>query len=164
MHRFALSIRGSAHMERFNTPSQWRHNETDAVSNHQPHDCLLNRLFRRRSKKTSKLRVTDLFARNSQMASNAENFSIWWRHHALCHFVLSDEIPMRGPIVGCLVDSLWSSVAIWWYRSLATLSQIMACCLTHQAINWSNVDLSSMGFTGIHVRAICQGITHDIDV
>ena len=34
------------------------HNERDDVSNHQPHDCLLNRLFRRRSKKTSKLRVT----------------------------------------------------------------------------------------------------------
>ena len=30
---------------------QWRHNGHDSVSNHQPHDCLLNRLFRRRSKK-----------------------------------------------------------------------------------------------------------------
>ena len=67
---------------------QWRHNGSDNVSNHQPHDCLLNRLFRRRSKKTSKLRVTGLCARNSpgtgeflaQMASNAENVSIWWRH------------------------------------------------------------------------------------
>ena len=39
---------------------QWRHNERDSVSNHQPHDCLLNRLFGRRSKKTSKLRVTGL--------------------------------------------------------------------------------------------------------
>ena len=39
---------------------QWRHNGCDSVSNHQPHDCLLNRLFRRRSKKTSKLRVTGL--------------------------------------------------------------------------------------------------------
>ena len=37
---------------------QWRHNEPDSVSNNQFHDCLLNRLFRRRSKKTSKLRVT----------------------------------------------------------------------------------------------------------
>ena len=43
----------------------------------------------RRSKKTSKLRVTGLCAGNSlvigefptQMASNAENVSIWWRHH-----------------------------------------------------------------------------------
>ena len=42
-------------------PLQWRHNERDGVSNHQPHDCLLNRLFRRRSKKTSKLRVTGLW-------------------------------------------------------------------------------------------------------
>ena len=38
--------------------SHWRHNDHNSVSNHQPHGCLLNRLFRRRSKKTSKLRVT----------------------------------------------------------------------------------------------------------
>ena len=44
---------------------QWRHNERDGVSNHQPHHCFLNRLFRRRSKKTSKLRVTGLFEGNS---------------------------------------------------------------------------------------------------
>ena len=67
----------------------WRHNGHGGVSNHQPHDCLLNRLFGRRSKKTSKLRVTGLCAGNSpgtgefpaRMASNAENVSIWWRHH-----------------------------------------------------------------------------------
>ena len=73
------------------SPLLWRHNDHDSVSNHQPHDRLLNRLFRRRSKKTSKLRVTGLCAVNSpgtgefpaQMASYAENVSIWWRHHAL---------------------------------------------------------------------------------
>ena len=43
----------------------WRHNDHDRVSNHQPHGCLLNRLFRRRSKKTSKLRVTGLCVGNS---------------------------------------------------------------------------------------------------
>ena len=67
----------------------WRHNGRDSVSNHQPHDCLLNRLFRRRSKKTSKLRVAGLCAGTSpgtgefpaQMASYAENVSICWRHH-----------------------------------------------------------------------------------
>ena len=46
---------------------QWRHNECDGVSNHHTHDCLLNRLFRCRSKKTSKLRVTGLCAENSQV-------------------------------------------------------------------------------------------------
>ena len=44
---------------------QWRHNGRNSVSNHQPHDCLLNRLFRRWSKNTSKLRVTGLCAGNS---------------------------------------------------------------------------------------------------
>ena len=46
-------------------PLRWRHNELDGVSGHQPHDCLLNRLFRRRSTKTSKLRVTGLCVGNS---------------------------------------------------------------------------------------------------
>ena len=44
---------------------RWRHNDHDGVSNHQPHHCLLNCLFGRRSKKTSKLRVTGLCAGNS---------------------------------------------------------------------------------------------------
>ena len=52
---------------------------------------LLNGLFRLRPKKTSKLRVTDLCEGNSpvtgeftgQRASDAENVSIWRRHHAL---------------------------------------------------------------------------------
>ena len=71
---------------------RWRHNGRDCISNHQPHDCLLNRLFGRRSKKATKLRVTDLCAVNSpgtgefpaQMASDAGNVSIWWRHHEFC--------------------------------------------------------------------------------
>ena len=52
---------------RFNTcrSLRWRHNGRDSVSNHQPHDYLLNCLFRRRSKNTSKLRVTDLCVGNS---------------------------------------------------------------------------------------------------
>ena len=71
-------------------PLQWRHNEHNCVSNHHPRHCLLNRLFGHRLKKTSKFRVTCLCVGNSprtgefpaQMASNAENVSIWWRHHA----------------------------------------------------------------------------------
>ena len=69
----------------------WRHNGLDSVSNHQPHNCLVSRLFRSRSKKTSKLRVTGLCVGNSpetgefpaQRARNAENVSIWWRHNEI---------------------------------------------------------------------------------
>ena len=50
---------------------QWRHNERDGVSTHQPHDCLLNRLFRCRSNKTSKLRVTGLCEGNSRWPVNS---------------------------------------------------------------------------------------------
>ena len=44
---------------------QWRHNWHDSVSNHQPHDCLHDHIFRRSSKKISNLRVTGLCAGNS---------------------------------------------------------------------------------------------------
>ena len=89
---------------------QWRHNEHDGVSNHQPHDCLLNRFFRRRSKKTPKLHLIGLCAGNSpvtgevpaQRASDAENVSIWWRHHVYKAFnkrVFFDETPQLLGIV-----------------------------------------------------------------
>ena len=79
-------------------PLQWRHNGRDSVSNHQPCECLLSRLIRRRSKKTSKIRVTGLCAWNSpetgefpsQRAKNAENVSIRWRHHAIGQFPVTE--------------------------------------------------------------------------
>ena len=79
------------HVQCASVTLQWRHNGRDSVSIHQPHDCFLNHLFRHRSKKTSKLHVTGLCAGNlpeadefpTQMTSNAENVSIWWRHHEL---------------------------------------------------------------------------------
>ena len=61
---------------------QWRHNGRVGVSNRQPHECLLNRLFRIRSKKSP---ATGEFP--AQMASNAENVSIWWRHHVVVIFL-----------------------------------------------------------------------------
>ena len=42
----------------FRIPLQWRHNGHDSVPNHQPHDCLFNRLFRRMSNKIQKLHGT----------------------------------------------------------------------------------------------------------
>ena len=74
----------------------WRHNGRDGVSNHQPHDCVLNRSVRRRSKKTSKLRVTGLCAGISPVTSEfpaqspvmRKNVSIGWRHHVKQHFTI----------------------------------------------------------------------------
>ena len=96
----------------YNDTLQWRHNGCDGVSNHQPHYCLLSRLFRCRSKKISKLRVTGLCAGNSlvtgefpaQRASNAEYVPIWWRHHDLIKTVC-----------GALIDNVLCKerVSIW---------------------------------------------------
>ena len=95
----STSERSGAHV--YNLSLEWRHNERDGVSNHQSQDCLLNRLFRRRSKKPPKLRVIGLCVGNSpvtdefpaQKASNAENDPIWWRHHVTDDI---DEIESAG--------------------------------------------------------------------
>ena len=87
-------------LQRVTNALQWRHNGCDGISNHQPHDCLLNLLFRCRSKKTSKLRVTGLCAGNSpvtgefpaQRASNAENVSIWCHHGSSVSVALADRV------------------------------------------------------------------------
>ena len=96
----------------WSTSLPWRHNEHHGVSNHQPRDCLLNRLFRHKWKKTSKLCVAGLCAGNSpvtgefpaQRASNAENDSIWWRPHAKKKF--------------------WKGHCKWWYYVLHTIGII----------------------------------------
>ena len=92
---------------------RWWHNGRNSVSNHQPHDCLLNRLFGCISKKTSKLRATGLCEGNSpgtgefstQMPSYAEDVSIWWRHHdkweSPAHYIWFDfdDIPIKTCVV-----------------------------------------------------------------
>ena len=79
----------TSHLSQRTSTLLWSHNGRDGVSNHQPHGCLLNRSFRRRPNKTSKLRLTGFCVGNSpvtgefpaQMASYAENVSIWRRPH-----------------------------------------------------------------------------------
>ena len=52
---------------------QWRHNGHGGVSNHQPHHCLFNRLFKAQIKENIKLRVTGLGAGNSPVTMNSPN-------------------------------------------------------------------------------------------
>ena len=85
---------------------QWRYNELDDVSNHRRLHCVINRLFRRRSQKTSQLRVAGLCEGNSpltdefttQKASYTENVSIVWLHH---------EFPWQRTDKGMIVNHRW---------------------------------------------------------
>ena len=84
---------------------QWRHNEHDGVSNNQRLDCLHTRLFRRRSKKTSKLRANGICKGSSPMtsefhaqrASKEENVSIWWRDH-----YIAKPMPLQTMWLWCI--------------------------------------------------------------
>ena len=92
---------------------RWRHNGPDGQ---QPHDCLINRLFSRRSKETWRLRVTGLCEGNSpvtgefpaQKASNAETFSIWWRHHARSEKYSNDVWPNLNSVFFVIGDLIFS--------------------------------------------------------
>ena len=105
----------------------------DGVLNHQPYQCLLKRLFGRRSKKTSKLRITGFCAGNSpvtgdfpaQMASDAENVSIWWRHHENRNWpTVVDKIVLK--IIVCNFPAILSRGRwIIWERKYQTHSYDM---------------------------------------
>ena len=99
-------------------PIRWRHNGRDGVSNHQPHDCLLNCQFRHRSKKTSKLRVTGLCAGNSPGPVNSPHkgpvtrkmFPLddvimlarsWW-------FDFKDPVVMIYVSMNCIINTPWN--------------------------------------------------------
>ena len=109
---------------------RWRHNGHDSDSNHQPHGCLREHLFRRISRKTSKLLVTGLCVGNSlgtgefpaQMASNAENVSIWWRHHDTWDLQAGPVCSWALQYTYILLGSLRSDLPLFtsWYPWLQT--------------------------------------------
>ena len=117
---------------------QWCHNEHDGVSNHQPHGCLLDHLFRHRSKKTSRLQDTPgpLWGEfngdqwiPAQMASNMEKISIWWHHH-----------------VAGVIHHLWSSPKSDWYTKVTSnqwthMSMSSKYPSKYQLFHWTDLRL-----------------------
>ena len=119
---------------------RWRHNDHAGVSDHQPHGCLLNRLFRRKSKKTAKLRVAGICAGNSpgtgefpaQMASYAENVSIWWRHHV---WRIGVKLLSRLTVTKCKPHaSLWNAITQWWHYGMYIVYALLAFCARNSNI------------------------------
>ena len=112
----------------------WCHNEHDCVTNYQCLDCLLSRLFRHRSKKTSKVHVTGLCEGNqwvtgifpAQRTSNVENVSIWWRHHVGgYHRSYSSSVPPLENdchFTDAISDIfLWMKNFVFWLKFLWSL-------------------------------------------
>ena len=68
------------------TSVHWHHNGRYGVSNQQPHDCLLNCLFRCRSKKTSKRNIQKLLMDSAQRQCTCTGYSILRRLELLTWF------------------------------------------------------------------------------
>ena len=104
---------------------QWRHNEHNDVSNDRRIGCLLNRLFMRRSKKTSNsasLASVREFT-GDQRASGAENVSIWWRHRVI---ITCEAIVLVDPL--CIATlAAYCALSTKVYLLLNTSTVIITC-------------------------------------
>ena len=141
--RYNLKCFSTCTRDRYREHLQWHYSDIimDTIASQ---ITSLNRLFRRKSKKTSKLRVTGLCVGNSlvidefpaQVASNAENVSIWWRHHEMvqvnatrppwwvvrlgsCNgLVLSGNKTLPEPVLTQIFVVIWPSWAIMIWLKL----------------------------------------------
>ena len=156
----------------------WRHHWHDSVSNYQPYDCLLNRLFRRRSKKISKLCVTGLCAGNSPV--NDEFPTQGPATRRMCSFddvimVMKDAIELLKWFVSAnmlmtIFESLehtglnfninwvWLSDVMWRHRTWSTLVEVIAWCLTTPGFDRNQCWRIINDVFSIRLRAISQEI------
>ena len=74
---------------------QWSHNGHDGISNYQPHDPLLNHIFRHISKKISKLLVTGLCVGNSPGTGEFPTQIASMRKMFLFHDIMDYSIDLR---------------------------------------------------------------------
>ena len=102
---------------------RWCHNGRDRISNHQPHHCLLNRLFRRRSKKTLKLRVTGICVGSSPGPVNSPHkWPVTWN---------------MFPFEDVIMDVVYAIDIYEWKRELNHFMLIsIACVLLYISVSW----------------------------
>ena len=121
----------------------WRHNERDGVSMQQRLDCLFNRLFWRRSKKTSKLRVTGRCEGNSPVTGEfpsqrpvTRNFDVFFELR------LNKRLSKQSWDWWCetLSRSLWRHRNDLWRQ---VCKFVYTYCFVHIPAKW-NVGMSSI--------------------
>ena len=115
----------------FQTTLQWRHNVRDDLSNYQCLHCLFRRLFRRRSKKTSKLRVTGLCEGNRPETGS---FPHKGPVSGKCFQLMTSSCPVHG---GLILASSWSPESHECCASFPENTMIHWCRVTY--ICYSNL-------------------------
>ena len=98
------------HWRHDNNTLQWRHDECDGVSNHLPHDCLLNRLSRRRSKKHQASASLAFVTGIHRWPVNSP-----YKGPVPRKMFPFDDVIMHGSVycTDSLVGRLWTSTALW---------------------------------------------------
>ena len=98
------------------------------------------------------------------------NFEVWFAsvtQHCFRYWLGTWQVPshylkqwwpkllMSASIMSKQINSRWPSDIIWHYRSGSTLAHVI-CFMAwhHQAITWTNIDLSLVRVCSIHLRAI----------
>ena len=143
----------------------WRHNNHNGISNHQPHGCLLNHLFRRRSKKTSKHRITGLCVGNSPGKVNSPHKGPVTRKM----FPFDDVIMFYQSYLAAImaygwlfslgtgenVDHLWNLTQIIYVilgrceSLLAVLSQGLIMIYAWYSFSWNSLSLYGMSWPSL---------------
>ena len=112
-------------------PLQWHHDECDGVLNHRRLDCFPNHLFRRRSKKTSKLRVTG-FVRGIHRSPVISPHK--WKERGKC---FHDVVMYTECILRSMVHVIYGHSSQyggcwwpnpWWCHQMETFSALLALC------------------------------------
>ena len=130
--RLNLLFIKSMHRCAFHTPLQWCHNDHDGASNHQPHDCLLNRLFRRRSKKTLKLSVTGLCVGNSSVTDEFLAQFVWGIHRWPMNSSHKGPVTRKMFPFDDIIITPWGSIMTNHGFALPVLQYIsVECVYTH---------------------------------
>ena len=106
---------------------QWRYNGREGVSNHQPHHCLLNLLFRRRSKKTSNPRHWPWWGKSPVTGEFPHKWPVTRKM-----FPFDDVIKKINPCIAKHVYDRWSTRSYTGCTCIYyTLKRVWVFSLTH---------------------------------
>ena len=136
----------------------WLHNGRNSISNHQPHDCLLN-LYSSADQRKHQSSASLAFVRGIHR---------WWvnsshKGPAMRKMFPFDDIIMITEHLQW-VNSLWPSDALRWHKFGSALAQVMACCLMAPRHNLNQCWLTSngswcMGIKGEMSGTVCVTFT-----
>ena len=109
-------------------PLRWRHNGCDSVWNHQPHDCLLNCLFRRRSKKhQSSASLAFVWGIHRWPVNSPQKWPVTRKMFPFDDVIMPRDLLQYKQLVKKSIW-YWNTAKLWWRHHMETLFALLALC------------------------------------